>query len=193
MKTLKGNLLYALLLPEWPSKDFGHFVDHFGSYSGRWDEHYQSVYDYRGSIGINDITFKTFAKSLFDIDNFDPGIRVWWLPTWERLNMTKANMSNMEQNNTHVYPLPAWLAHLVVPGNVTEDELKSVIAHPAFIENLTTSQLFKMFKFGLWTKYKSNLEDANKTLSDILKEELKVFEDRGFNLRADFQVTYSDH
>ena len=78
MERLKGYILYVLLLREWPLKDFGHFVDHFGSYSGQFEESYDSHYDYRGSIGINDITFKTFAKSLFDIDNFDPGIRVWF-------------------------------------------------------------------------------------------------------------------
>ena len=191
MEQLKGYILYSLLLPDWPSKDFGYFVDHFGSYSGLLKENYLT--NYRGSIGINDITFKTIAKSLFDIEDIDPGIRVWWLPTLERSNLTEADMTNLEQKSTHTYPLPAWLAHLVVPGNVTEDDVKSVIAHPAFIENLTPNQLLKMFKFGLWTKYKSNLEDANKTLSEVLQEELKVFEDRGFNLRADFQVTYSDH
>ena len=31
---LKAYILYMLMLPEWPSKDFGHFVDHFGSFAG---------------------------------------------------------------------------------------------------------------------------------------------------------------
>ena len=187
VERLKGYILYALLLREWPLKDFGHFIDHFGSYSGQFEESYESHYDYRGSIGINDITYNTLAKSLFDIEDFDVGVRLWWLPKAERLNLTEANITNLEQNNIHVYPLPAWLAHLFIPGNVTDNELKSVIANPIFIENLTRSQLFKMFKFGLWSEYRSNR--SNKTLSDVLKEELEVFEDNGFDLRFEFQVT----
>ena len=155
VERLKGYIIYALLLREWPLKDFGDFVDHFGSYSGQVEESYESVYDFRGSIGINDVTYNTLAKSLFDIEDFDVGIRLWWLPKSERLNLTKAGMTTLEeQNNIHVYPLPGWLAHLFIPGNVTDSELKSVMAHPVFIENLTRSQLFKMFKFRLWSEYK---------------------------------------
>ena len=194
---LKGYILYSLLLPEWPLKDFGHFVDYFGTYSGQFQEDYQSYSDqfqeyYQGwyEIGMNNITYRTIAKSLFDIEDFDPGIRVWWLPTWERLNLTEDDISKLEQRHTHIYPLPAWLAKLVVPGNVTGEDFSALIAHPAFIEDLTAPQLIKLFKFGLWIKYKSNVEGANKTISDVLRDELKIFEDQGFKLRNNFQVRY---
>ena len=186
---LKGYILYSLLLPEWPLRDFGHFIDHFGTYSGQWEETY--MHDYRGSIGINNITFKTIAKSLFDISAFEPSMRVWWLPNEERSNLTETKIIEHEQKSIHVYPLPGWLAHLFVPGNVTENENKSVIAHPAFIENLTGIQLFKMLKFGLWTKSVSKVTGDKYTLSDILRKELAIFEEHGYDIRDEFQVGIS--
>ena len=116
------------------------------------------------------------------------GIRDFELIIRERSDLTEANITKLEEKGTHVYPLPGWLAHLVVPGNVTDNEQKSLLAHPAFIENLTETQLFKMFKFGLWAKHKSKMEGGNKTLSDVIKEELTIFEENGFDLRENFQV-----
>ena len=187
---LKGYILFSLLLPEWPLKDFGHFIDHFGTYSGHWNGEREETYmrDDRGSIGINNVTFKTIAKSLFNISDFEPSIRVWWLPNWERFNLNETRIIEHEQKSIHVYPLPGWLAHLFVPGNVTENEYKSKIAHPAFIENLTGIQLFKMLKFGLWAKSKSMVAGEKSTLSDILRKELAIFEDHGYDIRNEFQV-----
>ena len=178
-------------MPEWPLKDFGHFIDHFGTYSGHWNGEREETYmhDDRGSIGINNVTFKTIAKSLFNISDFEPSKRVWWLPNWERSNLSETKIIEHEQKNTYVYPLPGWLAHLFVPGNVTENESKSRIAHPAFIENLTGIQLFKMLKFGLWAKSKSTVAGEKSTLSDILRKELAIFEDHGYDIRNEFQVS----
>ena len=107
METLKGYMLYSLLLPEseWPLKDFGHFIDHFGTYSGRFGDLYPYGPSAQG-IGINFVTFKTIAKSLFDIRDFEPNIRAWWLPNWEKSGRTEANIAEEEQKRTHVYPLP---------------------------------------------------------------------------------------
>ena len=185
---LKAYILYMLMLPEWPPKDFGHFVDHFGSFAGSdWETGDYSWYrrnttlNHIGSFGIDKLTFDTMAKSLFNTDGFEPGIRVWWYPLWKRANLTDIEMKQLEGEHTHVYPLPAWLANLVMKGNVTED--RRFLAHPAFLENLTIVQMLKMFRFGLWVENQNN-----GTPSDVLRRELKVFEDNGFTLREDFQV-----
>ena len=47
--------------------------------------------------------------------------------------------------------------------------------------------MFKIFKFGTWARKMIDSGDFE-TLSDVIKAELKVFENRGFSLRADFQV-----
>ena len=114
-----------------------------------------------------------------------PGIRVWWYPLWKRANLTIAEMKQLEDEHTHVYPLPSWLANLVMPGNVTEE--KRFLAHPAFLESLPIEQMLKMFKFGVWVQHQVE-ERKNETLSDVLRRELKVYEDNGFTLREDFQV-----
>ena len=186
VEILKGYTLFSLLLPEWPLRDFGHFIDHFGTYSGQWEENY--MHDCRASIGINNVTFKAIAESLFDIRDFEPSIRVWWLPNRERSNLNETTINQHEEKSIHVYPLPGWLAHLFVPGNVTENEYKSKIAHPAFIENLTGIQLFKMLKFGLWAKSESKVAGEKYTLSDILRKELAIFEGHGYDIRNEFQV-----
>ena len=94
-------------------------------------------------------------------------------------------MKQLEDEHTHVYPLPSWLANLVMPGNVTEE--KRFLAHPAFLESLPIEQMLKMFKFGVWVQHQVE-ERKNETLSDVLRRELKVYEDNGFTLREDFQV-----
>ena len=189
---LKAYILYMLMLPEWPSKDFGNFVDHFASFAGYdWESGSYSWYrqettlDHMGSFGIDKITFNAMARSLFDTDDFEPEIRVWWYPLWKRLNLTNAAMTQIENEHTHVYPLPSWLANLIMPGNITEDQ--RFLAHPAFIQELSIEQILKMVKFEIWAKYQVNTKKFA-TLTDVLRRELQVFEENGFALREDFQA-----
>ena len=181
-----------LLLPEWPLKDFGNFVDFAASFAGSdWESYGYSWYregttlNHMGSFGIDKITFNTMAKSLFEMNDFDPGIRVWWYPLFKRVNLTNAEMTEIENNHTHVYPLPSWLANLMMPGNITEDH--RFLAHPSFIQRLSVEQILKMVKFELWAKYQVHTKKFA-TLSDVLREELKVFEEKGYARREEFQV-----
>ena len=192
---LKAYILYMLMLPEWPPRDFGHFVDHFGSFAGTdWETGDYGWYrkntnlDHAGSFGVDKLTFDTMAKSLFGTDDFQPGIRVWWYPRGKRDNLSDAELQQLEGNHTHVYPLPAWLANLVMPGNVTEE--RGFLAHPAFLEGLSVGQMLKMLKFALWVEHEVGV-GTNVTPSDVLRRELKLFEDNGFTLREEFQVRRS--
>ena len=99
-------------------------------------------------------------------------------PTWE-----------WETQRTHVYPLPQQLANLLHQGDYVDYK---TLAHPSFLNEVTTEQLIKMFKFKLWADYMVKAGNFD-TLSDVVKSELDVFDKRGFNLREDFQVKRNYH
>ena len=72
-------ILYSLLLREWPSKDFGIFLDYFGALT---------------TDGMQKKMFKTMAASLFGIVNFEPGQELWWVSPERRGNLSKANSTD---------------------------------------------------------------------------------------------------
>ena len=145
---------------EWPSRDFGHFIDHFGTFT---------------SSGVGDVSFKAIARSLFGIDDLELGGDLLEL------------QSNLTDENGHgyVYPLPARLASLLMPTKTTFDKDR---VHPEFVEGLSTEQLLKMLQFGRWSKCRVKTGNS-KTLEDVLRGEMRIFEDAGFGIRSDFQVT----
>ena len=82
-----------------------------------------------------------------------------------------------------VYPMPSMLAKLVLPGETRFDNL----AHPTFLSQVSTERLIKLFEFGLWAEHM--VEKGNHaTLSDVVKEELAIYESEGFGLRGNFQA-----
>ena len=94
MDKLQSWVLYSLILREWPSRDFGHLKDHFVAFT------------YNG-IGKN--SFKAIAKSLFGIEDFQPGKA---LSELQQSNLT-------EEDQAYVFPLPARLASLLTPSPTT--------------------------------------------------------------------------
>ena len=81
--------------------------------------------------------------------------------------------------------MPNELAKLVQPGLTDQGSL----AHPSIMDNADTKQMIKMLKFKLWAENKVKTS-AFKSVSEVLKAEVKKFESHGFTKRADFQVTY---
>ena len=139
---------------EWPTRNFGSFIDHFDAFT---------------SSGVSNRSFKAMARSLFGIDNFELG----------------AALSELQQINfTDEFPLPARIANLFTPINTNYQKDK---VHPELVKGLSTEQLLKMLQFGRWSKCRVKRGMA-KTLSDVLREELKIFEEAGFGMREDFQV-----
>ena len=110
-------------------------------------------------------------------------------------------MLNNLQGNTYpypyIYPQPAQMAGLIQPVSRPMHNARvwheyqqadyKPVAHPTFLEGMGTEQMFKIFKFGTWARKMVDSGDFE-TLSDVIKAELQVFENRGFALRADFQV-----
>ena len=84
----------------------------------------------------------------------------------------------------NIYPLPYELAKLVQPVLTDRDSL----ARPSLLENADTIDLIKLFHFKLWA---DNMINTNRfsSMSDLIKSEVKIFEDQGFAKRPDFQVT----
>ena len=72
-------ILYSLLLREWPSKDFGIFLDYFGALT---------------TDGMQKKMFKTMAASLFGIVNFEPGQAFWWVSPKRRGNLSNTNSTD---------------------------------------------------------------------------------------------------
>ena len=83
----------------------------------------------------------------------------------------------------NIFPMPHELAKLVQPGLTNNENL----ARPSILENANTSQLMKLLKFKIWADNKVNT-NAFGNLSDVIKAEVKIFEDHGFNKRNLFQV-----
>ena len=96
--------------------------------------------------------------------------------------------STTQTDQKYIYPLPLRLANLLQPGVSFKTIDFKALAHPAFLQQITTEQFIKMFKFELWAEYMLNASDDFTTLSDVVKAELDSFEKSGFNLREDFQV-----
>lgn len=80
-------MLFSLLLREWPTRDFGNFIDHFDAYT---------------SSGVSNVSFKAMARSLFGIDNFELGAALSEL---------------QQMKLTDEFPLPARIANLFTPIN----------------------------------------------------------------------------
>ena len=144
---------------QWPTRDFGHFIDHFGAFT---------------TSGVGNVSFKAIARSLFGIDDLELGGDLLEL------------QSNLTDENGHgyVYPLPARLASLLMPTRTTFHKDR---VHPEFVEGLSTEQLLKMLQFGRWSKYwvKTGM---SKTIGDVLRGDLTIYGDDGFGIRDEFQV-----
>ena len=130
--------------------------------------------------------------SFFGTANYEPDTQLWWQSPLE--NSTWSGFeTGFGTDQKYVYPLPLRLANLLLPG----DSLKSVdynaLAHPSFLQRITTDQFIKMFKFGLWAEYQLNASDDFTTLSDVVKAELDTFSKSGFGLREDFKVNITLH
>ena len=87
----------------------------------------------------------------------------------------------------NVYPMPIELAKLIEPGTSDPDGL----ARPSILEKADTNNFLKMLKFNIWANSKVNKNEF-RTLSDVIKEEVKIFEQHGFEKRAEFQVNFFD-
>ena len=55
---VKGWVLYQVFLRQWPSKDFGNFIDHYGAFTKK---------------GITKDMYQVLATSLFETDNNEAG------------------------------------------------------------------------------------------------------------------------
>ena len=96
-----------------------------------------------------------------------------------------------------IYPQPARMAALIQPSTKHIHTAKSwhklqkvdynSVAHPTFLEGIDTVQMLKTFMFGTWAQKMVEMGKFNK-LADVIKEEMKVFENGEFALREDFQV-----
>ena len=102
VRQLKGMILYSLLLREWPSKDFGIFLDYFGALT---------------TDGMQKKMFKTMAASLFGIVNFEPGQALWWVSPKRRGNLSKANSTNRKWSVTAKF---AWLMSMMCIEHMKE-------------------------------------------------------------------------
>ena len=83
----------------------------------------------------------------------------------------------------NIYPKPNELVKLILPGLTDQESL----ARPSILENASTNELIKMLNFKIWAENKVNT-NVYSTLSDVIKAELKLFEDHGFPKRTNFQV-----
>ena len=99
-----------------------------------------------------------------------------------------SSYGNHNTDQKHIYPLPLRLANLLQAGDSFKSVDYKALAHPSFLQRITTEQFTKMFKFGLWAEYMLDTSDDFTTLSDVVKAELDTFNKSGFNLREDFQV-----
>ena len=79
--------------------------------------------------------------------------------------------------------MPIEVSKLIEPGTSGPEGL----ARPSILEDSDTKHLIKMLKFKIWADYKVNTDEFS-TLSDVIREETKVFEQNGFAKRAEFQV-----
>ena len=171
-------MLYSTFLRQWPSKDFGTFIDHFGAFTKK---------------GITKKMYQALAMSLFSIADYEPGIQLWWQNPMR--NSTGSDSSSYYNQNDstgvpEVYPLPQRLANLLQLGDTFKSVDYKAMAHPSFLQNLSTDQLIKIFKFELWAKYMQHESGDFDTLSDVIKAEINTFSKSGFNLREDFQVQF---
>ena len=84
---------------------------------------------------------------------------------------------------TDVYPLPATMAKLVLLGETDND----TIANPSLLDNMSTQRRIKLFEFGLWAERMVG-QGKHASLSDVIKQELAIYESEGFGLRGNFQA-----
>ena len=82
-----------------------------------------------------------------------------------------------------VYPLPATMAKLVLPDETDND----TIANPSLLDKVSTQRRIKMLEFGLWAERMVG-RGKYASLSDVIKEELAIYESEGFGLRGNFQA-----
>ena len=161
---------------QWPSKDFGTFIDHFGAFTKK---------------GITKEMYQALAMSFFGTANYEPDTDLWWQNPLE--NSTGPGFGTDQTDQKYVYPLPLRLANLLLPGDSFKSVDYNALAHPSFLQRITTDQFIKMFKFGLWAEYQLNASDDFTTLSDVVKAELDIFSKSGINLREDFKVNITFH
>ena len=126
--------------------------------------------------------YQALAMAFFGTADYEPEAQLWWQIPNNTTNIEWERESH--GNGTHVYPLPQRLANLLRQGDSVDYK---TLAHPSFLHGITTEQLIKMFKFGMWAEYMVRTGNFD-TPSDVIKAELDVFEKRGYNLREDFQV-----
>ena len=83
--------------------------------------------------------------------------------------------------------MPFDLAKLIQPDYADYKYVLN-ITDLEFLENMADTEHFiKMFKFKIWADYMVNKGEFG-NLSDVLKAEVKVFEDHGFPKKTDFHV-----
>ena len=71
-----------------------------------------------------------------------------------------------------VYPLPATMDKLVLPGATDYD----MIANPSLLDNVSTQRRIKLFEFGLWAERMVG-QGKHASLGDVIKEELAALPD----------------
>ena len=109
--------------------------------------------------GVSEKMFDAISRALFDSKNVGA--------EWQ----------------SDVYPLPATMAKLVLQGETDND----TIANPSLLDNVSTQRRIKLFEFGLWAERMVG-QGKHASLSDVIKEELAIYESEGFGLRGNFQA-----
>lgn len=85
----KSWVLYSLFLRQWPSKDFGTFIDHFGAFTKK---------------GITKEMYQALAMSFFGIANYEPDAQLWWLdPMGNSTDPTSGYNYNYNSASTSSY------------------------------------------------------------------------------------------
>ena len=150
---IKKWVFFSLFVRQWPTKDFGTFINHF-----------QAFVPY----GI--------TKNLYD------AIALGFGPKNHTLIKDTLVNRGIHRFYPYVYPLPVGIANLIQPV----ETVHKGFAHPSLLEGADTKDILKILKFKMWAEY---MVKTNRTISDILKAEIKIFEKHGYTKRKAFQVS----
>ena len=161
---LKKWILFSLFVNQWPTQDFGTFVDNFQPFTpfGIRKDLYQTI-----ALGFGPKKYNATLNPCQEIQS----------------EMTSRNLKICQ---TYVYPSPFEIANLLQRG-VTNNKW---FVHPSFLEGAGTKNLLRTLRFKMWADYKVRTKEF-RNLRDVIKKETKIFEELGFENRGDFQVRHS--